>query len=79
MSKALEGLKILDLSQWEAGPSCTLQLAFLGANVIKIEPPGTREVGRAFFISAEDTKSGLDAWYFLSLNANKRDITLSLK
>jgi len=79
MPKALEGLKILDLSQWEAGPSCTLQLAFLGADVIKVEPPGTGEVGRTFFISPEDAALGLDAWYFLSLNANKRDITLNLK
>jgi formyl-CoA transferase len=79
MAKALAGIKILDLAQWEAGPSCTLQLAFLGADVIKIEPPGTGEVGRTFIISDEDAKLGLDAWYFLSLNANKRDITLNLK
>ncbi len=78
MAKALEGMKVLDLSQWEAGPSCTLQLAFLGADVIKIEPPGG-EVGRTFVISEEDAALGLDAWYFLSLNANKRDITLNLK
>jgi len=79
MAKALEGIKVLDLSQWEAGPSCTLQLAFLGADVIKIEPPGGGEVGRTFFISEEDAAQGLDGWYFLSLNANKRDITLNLK
>lgn len=79
VSKALEGLKILDLSQWEAGPSCTEQLAFLGADIIKIEPPVTGEVGRTFIISEEDAKQGLDAWYFLSLNANKRGITLNLK
>ncbi len=79
MSKALEGLKILDLSQWEAGPSCTEQLAFLGADVIKIEPPGTGEVGRTFMIREVDRTKGLDSWYFLSLNANKRGITLNLK
>src|SRR5665647_1356309 len=79
MPKALEGLKILDLSQWEAGPACTEQLAFLGADVIKIEPPRTGEVGRTFVLSDEDAKRGLDSWYFLSLNANKRGITLNLK
>jgi formyl-CoA transferase len=79
VTKALDGLKILDLAQWEAGPACTEQLAFLGADVIKIEPPGTGEVGRTFVLSDEDAKQGLDSWYFLSLNANKRDITLNLK
>jgi formyl-CoA transferase len=78
MTKALEGIKILDLSQFEAGPSCTEQLAFLGADVIKIEPPGTGEVGRSFLKMVED-KSGFDSWYFLSLNANKRAVTLNLK
>jgi len=79
MPKALEGLKILDLTQWEAGPSCTEQLAFLGADVIKIEPPITGEVGRTLMISDEDARKGLDSWYYLSLNANKRGITLNLK
>ncbi len=77
MSKALEGITILDLSQFEAGPSCTEQLAFLGADVIKIEPPGG-EAGRTFLMRKEDT-TGFDSWYFLSLNANKRNITLNLK
>ncbi|MEE9913494.1 MAG: CoA transferase [Deltaproteobacteria bacterium] len=79
MPKALDGLKILDLSQWEAGPACTEQLAFLGADVIKIEPPVTGEVGRTFMISGEDARKGLDSWYYLSLNANKRGITLNLR
>ena len=77
MAKALEGIKILDLSQFEAGPSCTEQLAFLGADVVKIEPTGG-EVGRTFLKTKED-KTGFDSWYFLSLNANKRGITLNLK
>jgi len=77
MAKALDGIKILDLSQFEAGPSCTEQLAFLGADVIKIEPPGG-EAGRTFLMRKED-QTGFDSWYFLSLNANKRNITLNLK
>jgi formyl-CoA transferase len=77
MAKALEGIRILDLSQFEAGPSCTEQLGFLGADIIKIEPPGG-EAGRSFLKRQED-KTGFDGWYFLSLNANKRSITLNLK
>ena len=77
MSKALEGIKILDLSQFEAGPSCTEQLAFLGADVIKVEPI-EGEVGRSFLKLKEDD-TGYDSWYFLSLNANKRAVTLNLK
>jgi len=79
MAKALTGMKILDLTQWEAGTSCTEQLAFLGADVIKIEPPGRGEVGRMVMLSAEEMKQGHDSWYFISLNANKKDITMNLK
>lgn len=79
MAKALQGIKILDLTQWEAGTSCTEQLAFLGADVVKIEPPGRGEVGRTVALTADEFKQGLDSWYFISLNANKRDITLNLK
>lgn len=79
MAKALEGMKILDCTQWEAGTSCTEQLAFLGADVVKIEPPGRGETGRTVNLTKEDLANGIDSWYFISLNANKRSVTLNLK
>lgn len=72
---ALDHVRILDLSHYEAGPSCTELLAFLGADVIKVEPPRTGESGRAIFA---DTP-GLDSYFFILLNANKRSVTLNLK
>src|SRR5882672_10288527 len=56
----LAGLKILDLSQFEAGPSCTEALAWLGADVVKIENPGSGDPGRSV-----GGKSDKDSNYFL--------------
>jgi crotonobetainyl-CoA:carnitine CoA-transferase CaiB-like acyl-CoA transferase len=75
---ALRGLKVIDLTQALAGPFCTMLLADLGADVIKVEPPGgdmTRRIGPY----APDDQLRLFGGYFQSINRNKRSITLDLK
>ena len=79
MPKALEGLRVVDLTQWEAGTSCTEYMAFMGADVIKIEPPNRGESGRYNASTKEEREKKIDSWYFILLNANKRGITLNLK
>ena len=73
--RPLEGITVLDLSHLAAGPWCTMVLADLGANVIKIERPGSGDMSRqAGSIYVEDQSA-----VFLSLNRNKRSVALDLK
>src|SRR5262249_46496457 len=74
MKLALEGIRVIDFGQVYAAPYCTLQLAYLGADVIKIEPPGEGEVLR----NPGRSPGGVN-YSFLMLNANKRSLTLNLK
>ena len=74
--KLLTDVRVIDLTRVLAGPYCTMLLADMGADVIKIEAPGrgddTRQWGPPY------TKSGMSA-YFISANRNKRSLTLNLK
>ncbi len=74
MGKALDGVRVLDMTHVQSGPSCTQILAWLGADVIKIEPP-TGDITRG---QLRDLPH-VDSLYFTMLNGNKRSLTLNLK
>ncbi len=73
--KALAGVRVLDMTHVQAGPSCTQILAWLGADVIKIELPGRGDITRQ---QLRDLP-GVDSLYFTMLNGNKRSLTLNTK
>ena len=75
MTKPLEGIKIIDFTHVQAGPACTQMLAWFGADVIKVERPGSGDVTRSQLRDIPD----VDALYFTMLNSNKRSITLDTK
>lgn len=78
MSKQLEGIRILDLTNVLAGPFCAYQLAQLGAEVIKVEVPGTGDLARQLGADPELNKRYMGA-SFLAQNAGKKSITINLK
>jgi formyl-CoA transferase len=73
--RALTGVKVLDLTQWEAGSACAQSLAFLGADVFKVERP---KIGDPARIASADSPDA-DSLYFLVLNSNKRSITIDVQ
>ncbi len=75
MGKALEGVKILDFTHVQSGPTCTQLLAWFGADVIKVERPGIGDITRGQLRDVPD----VDSLYFTMLNHNKRSITLDTK
>jgi formyl-CoA transferase len=75
MSKALEGVKILDMTHVQSGPTCTQLLAWFGADVLKVERPGIGDATRGQLQDIPD----VDSLYFTMLNSNKRSITLNTK
>jgi len=75
MSKPLDGIRIIDFTHVQAGPACTQLLGFYGADVIKVERPGSGDVTRSQLRDIPDA----DALYFTMLNGNKRSLTLDTK
>jgi formyl-CoA transferase len=76
MSQALEGIRVIDFTHDQAGPSCTQMLAWLGADVIKIERPPNGDRARRLW---NMDNPNVDSFFFLLLNSNKRSTVIDLK
>src|SRR5436853_1997894 len=76
MSQALEGIRVIDFTHDQAGPSCTQMLAWLGADVIKIERPPHGDRARRLW-NADNPN--IDSFFFLLLNSNKRSTVVNLR
>ncbi len=75
MNQALSGIRVIDMTHNQAGPACAQILAFLGAEVIKLEEPKAGDVARTVHADRKDS----DSLFFLLFNANKKSLTLNLK
>src|ERR1700758_2689616 len=75
MSKALTGIRVVDMTHVQAGPACTQLLAWMGADVIKVERPSGGDITRSQLRDIPD----VDSLYFTMLNCNKRSVTLNVK
>ena len=73
--KALEGIKVLDMTHVQSGPTCTQLLAWFGADVIKVERPGVGDATRQQLMDVPNA----DSLYFTMLNHNKRSVTINTK
>lgn len=81
--RALDGIRVLDLSRVLAGPFCTMLLGDLGADVLKVERPGcgdmTRSWGPPFLTSSSSSSYSAESCYFLAVNRNKRSLAVDFK
>src|ERR1700692_2320978 len=75
MNQALSDIRVIDMTHNQAGPACAQMLAFLGADVIKLEEPKAGDVARTVHADRKNS----DSLFFLLFNANKRSLTLNLK
>ncbi len=75
--KALDDITVLACEQYEAGTTATMPMAYMGANIIMVERPGTGQIGRA--PRPPFNKPGIDPFYHIYLNMNKKSLSLNLK
>ena len=75
MTKALDGIRVLDMTHVQSGPSCTQLMGWLGADVVKVELPGRGDITREQLRDLPD----VDSLYFTMLNCNKRSVTINTK